>query len=391
MVAKVLDSVQRLPDGKELVRWHLVDDNYQVIKPVEQFLRFKQSCGSAIGTIKIYAEKLKAFWKYLDIKVLDWQDFDLEEMAEFNHWYLTGGLLLDENFVSSNSENILVPRNESTVNLALTAVVQFYDFHVRRKTFDDKNLCVYRKPRRENQSGMFAGYRKESPVKVKLVKNKEREKFPGCLTPDQVCTLIDTCNQYRDKLMLWLLADTGMRKGELLGLHWSDIDWNARTLKIVRRDNINHAYAKGRERELSLAGLMTNREFCKILSKYSDIDYPHDVVKNLGHDMVFVVLHKGSPSYGKPLEPQNLNKLLKRLHQKTDIDITRIYPHLFRHTFATHNIRKGREKGQDQEKTAKSVQRQLGHKSIATTLDIYEHSFDEAEMLNEMERVTEGK
>ncbi|MHC5722556.1 MAG: tyrosine-type recombinase/integrase [Nostoc sp.] len=390
-MAKVLESVQCLPHGKELVRWHLVDDNYQVIKPVERFLRFKQLGGCAVGTIKIYAEKLKAFWKYLDIKVLNWQDFNQEKMAEFGYWYLTGGLLLEEKFASPNSEDILSPRNESTANLALTAVVQFYDFHISNGTIDNKYLWKYRKPYRQKQSGMFAGYRKESPVKVKLVKYKEPQKFPGCLTPDQVDTLINACYQDRDKLILWLLDDTGMRKGELLGLHWSDIDWNARTLKIVRRDNVNHAYAKGRERTLSLAELMKDREFCKILKKYSDIDYPHDVVKNLGHDMVFVVLHKGSTSYGKPLEPQNLNKLLKRLHQKTDIDITRVYPHLFRHTFATRTIREGREKRQDQEKTAKSVQRQLGHKSIATTLDIYEHSFDEAEMLNEMERVTQEK
>ncbi|MBN3947127.1 MAG: hypothetical protein HWQ38_11855 [Nostoc sp. NMS7] len=129
MVAKVLESVQCLPDGKELVRWHLVDDNYQVIKPVERFLRFKQLGGSAVGTIKRYAEKLKDFWKYLDIKMLNWQDFNQEKMAEFGYWYLTGGLLLEEKFASPNSEDILSPRNESTANLALTAVVQFYDFH----------------------------------------------------------------------------------------------------------------------------------------------------------------------------------------------------------------------------------------------------------------------
>ncbi|MEH2153256.1 tyrosine-type recombinase/integrase [Nostoc sp.] len=390
-MAKVLESVERLPDGKELVRWHLVDDNYQVIKPVEQFLRFKQSGRSAVGTIKTYAEKLKALWKYLDKKALNWRDFDLEEMADFNHWYLTGGLLLDENFVSPKSEDILVPRNESTVNLALTAVVQFYDFHARIKTFDDKNLCVYRKLPREKQSGMFAGYRKESPVKVRLVKNKEQEKFPGCLSSDQVHTLIDACSQARDKLILWLLADTGMRKGELLGLHWTDIDWNDLTLKIVRRDNVNHAYAKGQERELSLANLMEDREFCKILTQYFDKDYPYDVAEHLGHQMVFVVLHKGSPSYGKPLEPQNVNKLLKRLHQKTGIDIERVYPHLFRHTFATHNIREGRRDKQEKETIAKTVQRQLGHKSIVTTLEIYNHSFDETKMLEEIKRVTEIK
>jgi len=31
-MAKVLDSMQRLPNGTELVRWHLLDDNYQLLQ-----------------------------------------------------------------------------------------------------------------------------------------------------------------------------------------------------------------------------------------------------------------------------------------------------------------------------------------------------------------------
>jgi integrase len=107
--------------------------------------------------------------------------------------------------------------------------------------------------------------------------------------------------------------------------------------------------------------------------------------------MFFVVLHRGSPSYGKPLEPQNLNKLLKRLHKKTGIDLKRVYPHLFRHTHATHNIREGRQKGKDNSKVAKNVQRQLGHKSVSTTLEVYDHSFQEAELAEGIERVVKSK
>lgn len=390
-MAKVLDSVQRLSEGKELVRWHLVDDDYQLIKPVERFLRFKQLSGSSVGTIKIYAEKLKVFWGYLDLKLLDWQDFSSQHMAEFGYWYLTGGLLLDGKSTSPNLEDVPAARSKSTVNLALTAVVQFYNFHTSNGTIDNKNLWAYRKLHRVQHNGMFTGYAKQSPIRAKLVKYREPQKFPGCLNSDQVRILIDACHTARDKLILWLLADTGMRKGEILGLHWSDIDWKAQTLKVVRRDNVNHAYAKGRERELSLAGLMQDSKFCEILTKYCDDEYPHKVVEFVNDDMVFVVLHKGSPSYGKPLEPQNLNKLLSRLHQQTGIDIERIYPHLFRHTFATHNIRKGRQKGKDKGEIAKSVQRQLGHKSISTTLEIYDHSFAEAEILEEIERVVKSK
>ena len=286
--------------------------------------------------------------------------------------------------------NISAHRNQKTVNLALTAVTLFYDFYTSNGQVEDKQLREYQMPKGGQRGGLLAGYVKQSPVGVKKVRYKESQKFPGTLTSEQILTLIDACHTARDKLILWLLADTGMRKGELLGLHMSDVDWNARIVRIMRRNNPNHAYAKGQERDLSIAGLMQDAQFCEIVSQYLDEEYPYKVVQQLGHLMMFVVLHQGAPSYGKPLEPQNLNKLLQRLKHKTDINVERLYPHLFRHTFATHNIRQGRHKGKQKEEVAKTVQRQLGHKSISTTLDTYDHSFDEAELVEEIERVVKS-
>ena len=391
MGAKVFESVQRLANGEQLVRWHLLDENYQLIKSVERFLRSKQRARAAVGTIKTYAEKLKAFLKYLEVKGIDWKDFSSSLMDEFGYWYLTGGLLWDGKVVSPKSEEILTARNERTVNLAITVVVQFYDFHTTIGTVEDKKLRKYRTSRRTKQRGKLAGYIKQSSTETTQLRYKESKQFPGCLTSEQVRILINACSTARDKLILWLLADTGMRRGELLGVHESDLDWAARTIKIVRRNNPNHAYVKGKERELSIADLLRNREFCEILTEYTEQEYPREVVEQLGHDMFFVVLHRGSPSYGKPLEPQNLNKLLKRLHKKTGIDLKRVYPHLFRHTHATHNIREGRQKGKDNSKVAKNVQRQLGHKSVSTTLEVYDHSFQEAELAEGIERVVKSK
>lgn len=390
-MVKILSSSQKLPDGEELVRWHLVDDFYQIIKPVERFLRFKKLSGASVGTLKVYTEKLKAFWKYLKLIKLDWQDFTVQNMAEFGYWYLTGVLFPKGRDIPSDLEDPSPMRNQKTVNLALTVLAQFYEFHTCNGTVEDKNLREYRIPYSNRRSGLLAGYFKQAPIGTKRVKYKESHRFPGCLTPEQIRTLIDACRTARDKLILWLLADTGMRKGELLGLHMTDLDWGARTLKIVRRENPNHAYAKGQEREISIAELMKDPEFCEIVTEYLDEEYPHHMTEQIGHDMLFVVLHRGSKSFGQPLEPQNLNKLLKRLQLKTKINVERLYPHLFRHTFATHNILEAGQKRKDKLQIAKTVQRQLGHRSIFTTLDVYDHSFNEAEFAEEMKRITESK
>lgn len=382
-MVKLMDSIQLQPGSPDLVRWHLLDDNYCLIKPAESFFRSKFLGGSSPGTCKIYAQKLAVFWKYLELKQLDWRDFKKQHMAEFGYWYLTGGVLLNEKARHQDLDAIPAKLDKKTVNLALTVVTLFYDFYTEKGTTEDKHLREYRR--------LYGSQSGKSPVGLKKVRYKESRKYPGTLTSKQIRILIDACRTARDKLIIWLLADSGMRIGELLGLHLSDVDWGTRTLKIVRRQNPNHAYAKGQERELSISGLMQEVEFCELVSEYLDVEYPTKGGKRLGHSMMFVVLHQGAPSYGEPLSPQNINKLLQRLKQKTQIDLDRLYPHLFRHTFATHNIRQGRSKGKGKEEITKSVQRQLGHQRYETTLDTYDHSYNEDTLREEFESLVKPK
>jgi integrase/recombinase XerD len=387
-MAQVLDSCYKLPDGKQIVRWHLLDNDYQLIRPVERFLRSKLKAGMVVGTLKTYSHNLKVFWQFLELQGIDWGDFNRDHLKDLAYWCLTGRFYAIDS-VSPRSEEISAIRQERTVNLILTVVTEFYEYHA--PTIGDKHLKKPRKGGYVPQTGILAGHFKQAPVFQKVVRYKEQKKFPGCLQSAQVQTLIDACHTARDKLILWLMVDTGMRIGEVLGLHAQDIDWNKREIHIIRRDNPNGALAKGVDRQISIAKLMRDPEFCDVLNQYFDEERPEDRVEELGHEMVFVVLHQGSRSYGQPLPPQNINKLIERLHEKTGIELDRIYPHLFRHSFVTANIRNARLQGKSKEDIAKTIQKQIGHRSIATTLDIYDHSFSEADLVEEINRVTGDK
>jgi integrase len=83
--------------------------------------------------------------------------------------------------------------------------------------------------------------------------------------------------------------------------------------------------------------------------------------------MLFVNLE--GKNVGHPMSATRLNKLFDQLHSRTGI---KAHPHLFRHTFATRMLQ---EKYPDY-----YVQQLLGHRSIATTKDIYSHVLDGMEL-----------
>lgn len=161
-----------------------------------------------------------------------------------------------------------------------------------------------------------------------------------------------------------LLRETGIRRGELLGIHLIDVqDLDIRgRIRIERRNNNpNGAIAKGTEREISV--LHNRKAVQETFNSYLVEEYPPEAEK-LGHGMLFVNLE--GKYIGKPMSSARLNKLFTQLKQRTGIPA---HPHLFRHTFATRMLQSGY--------LDQYVQQLLGHRSIATTKDIYSHVLDE--------------
>jgi integrase/recombinase XerD len=76
-----------------------------------------------------------------------------------------------------------------------------------------------------------------------------------------------------------------------------------------------------------------------------------------------------------PMNPNVLNVMFDRLSKKTGIYV---YPHLFRHTYATRLLKANY--------SPERVKYLLGHTSIQTTLDVYSHVINEANLFEVIAR-----
>lgn len=345
--------------------------------PVEAIQRFLNYCRKrqlAVNTIVAYARRLLDFWHWLEYKALHWKDVGLNELADFVNWYLLGG---EVEVISEKVREIVSKRSPSTVNQAVTAIQEMYEFHAVEGRINEKKFTKLAHGWGK-RGGFLRGIVKSGPEQRKRIKVKEPKIFPGCLTDEEVSKLADACYTYRDRLMVMLLRETGVRRGELLGLHLvdvQDLDVKGR-IRIVRRDNNpNGAIAKGREREIPI--LQNRQEIQETFHAYLLEEYPAEAEKSQ-HGMLFVNLQ--GRYIGKPVSSARLNSLCSQLKKRTKIE--EVYPHLFRHTFATRMLQSGY--------MDEYVQQLLGHKSIATTKDIYSHVLDEMSLDAYLEKEEEN-
>jgi len=152
-----------------------------------------------------------------------------------------------------------------------------------------------------------------------------------------------------------MLNGTGVRKGELFGLRHEDIgDCGNNYIKVVKRLNLNGARAKGQERMIPVS-----RDLMEMYNDYLIYEYPE-----VESEYVFINIWDGK--VGAPMNLKVLNTMFDRLTEKTGI---KVYPHLFRHTYATRLLLASYP--------VDRVKYVLGHASIQTTLDTYSHVIHE--------------
>jgi integrase len=156
----------------------------------------------------------------------------------------------------------------------------------------------------------------------------------------------------------------GMRQGELLGLQWADVDWEAGRVQV--RHTLQ--WRKGGEWSLDEPKTGHSRRTIRLPATALQALRAHrarQAEQRLAvgpawddHDLVFC------NALGRPIEPTNLlHRSFKRLLDRSKL--SRIRFHDLRHTYATLALRSG--------VLVKVVSETLGHASIALTLDTYSH------------------
>lgn len=342
----------QLGNGKTV--WLVLDDNYLPVESISKYLRYLESIERSPNTIEGYARNLKLYWEFLKDNSLDWRSVNLEQLSEFIHWL-------------RNPQPKVIPltpqeskRSEKTINHALTTVTSFYEFYERLREFEGVDFYKEQRIPNSKYKPFLHHISKGKLTKTRLLKVKEPRTFPGCLTSDEVRSLINGCNRIRDKFLICLLYETGMRIGEALGLRHEDLKTGKQNeIHVVPRfDNFNDARVKGAEERTVHVG----KDLLRLYSDYLIDEYPEEI----DSDYVFVNIWSHAAEVGTPMTYSTVDNLFRRLHKKTGIKAS---PHLFRHTHATELIRAAWDMSY--------VQKRLGHADIQTTINTYVHLLDD--------------
>lgn len=326
--------------------WTVLDDDLVIVLAAERFLAHLSAIERSPNTVRAYAHSLALWFEWLELRGRMWEGAEVEDVSEFVRW------------LRPPADNVIVldasvaRRSESTVNRHLAAVFSFYDFHARAGVTLAEGLVAWRRVPRGSYKPFLHHVTGGRPIPTRPVKLKAPRRLPGALSVVEVTTILAACTRLRDRFLFALLAETGMRIGQALGLRHGDFVSRRREVTIVPRDdNANGARAKTR----TSVTLPVSAPLVRLYSSYM-----HTEFGDLDSDYVFVNLW--AEPVGRPLRYQAVAKLVDRLRRTTGVSFT---PHLLRHTRATELIRAG--------VPIEIVSKMLTHRSVTTTSDTYLH------------------
>jgi integrase/recombinase XerC len=147
----------------------------------------------------------------------------------------------------------------------------------------------------------------------------------------------------RNRLIIDLLYQTGMRRSELIGLKCDSIDWEAKNVRVLGKRN--------KERLIPL-----NDGLIRDIGAY--LDERARVVADPQTEELFVT-EKGKPAYDSMV----YRIVRKYLSLVTTLD--KKSPHVLRHSFATHMLNKGAD--------LNAIKELLGHSNLSAT-QVYTHN-----------------
>jgi len=231
--------------------------------------------------------------------------------------------------------------------------------------------------------GVIWGYIMNNP-NFKVQKPKITKTEVICYTPDEVKVLLKALQEepLKYQALIYLAIDSGARRGEIIGLNWSDIDFFGSTINInksIQYTPEKGIFEKSTKTENSNRKVYISDITLNILKKYQSEQLRHRLVlgsKWIQNDRVFTT------EFGSTMHPDSAGDILDRVTKKHAIK--RVNFHALRHTSISLMIASGIQ--------AQIISKKSGHSSIQTTHNIYSHFYeqefkDTANKMNEFLKV----
>jgi site-specific recombinase XerD len=190
----------------------------------------------------------------------------------------------------------------------------------------------------------------ELDVDTKAQVPRRPQRVLDVLSREEIQTIEDMAGNERDKLIIRVLADTGARVGELLGLRLND---------LVERDRNHYLRVRGKgdkERLVPIPRLWRRLQRYMERGRQKDADSPY----------IFVSLRRDRRTGGyEPLTKSGVEQLVRVRAEQAGIR-KRVYPHMLRHSYATWALNHGMN--------PIMLAQVLGHSSLVMIQRNYAHS-----------------
>lgn len=179
------------------------------------------------------------------------------------------------------------------------------------------------------------------------------------LSPDGISRMLAAAGTVRNETMLRTAVEVGLRKGELIGLRWSDVDLEARRVLVAHSvwqgkagARVTHSPKSGHSRRVAISEKLAQQ--LAALYRENVIDQGADAA-----GLVWPGLH------GKPMGRSTPTRLLDRVLKRANLEPDAVTIHGLRHTAAARAFARG--------VPLLTISRQLGHSSPAVTARVYAH------------------
>ena len=201
--------------------------------------------------------------------------------------------------------------------------------------------------------------------------------------PEEVVQFLDHTLEHRQHALFYLALMTGMRRGELLGLMWDDLDLQRSRLTVrhnlveIQGEGVEGKMRKGKatvssrkavlgplKSDASRRTLVLSKGTVEKLKEHRQLQVQERAMAaDAWNEEGFVF----ASQFGGPTLPDHLSNIYQTLLTKIPVKAIRF--HDLRHTAASLMIRKG--------VPPKTVSERLGHADVAFTLRVYVHLYDE--------------
>ncbi|WP_043890864.1 tyrosine-type recombinase/integrase [Paenibacillus sp. Aloe-11] len=207
-------------------------------------------------------------------------------------------------------------------------------------------------------------------VKNELIKNNPAEKVDRpkiakrkltIWNIEQIQKFLSSFEYNRHYVAFFLAIHTGMRQGEILGLPWSNVDYQNKIIMVTQTlEHDGKGIKQGAKTSSGVRPIAVSDEVIEVLQKQ------HERVlmeKELAGEMYIDNDLVCCTNIGKPVFPDTLTKMMRR--KIKELELPHIRFHDLRHTSASLMLSIGVH--------PKVVSERLGHSSVVITLDTYSH------------------